>query len=175
MTGDWNITLAPIIGLAVVVVTQIVCAHASRRVGVSIVTGAASGLVGTVIVLAINSSGAGTPAARLSMWAVAVVTFLALAFGYWAFVNLNVTSLRIRMLREMLHSRDGISQTDLMAQYSSEEFLRRRLERLKNSGQLSVGDGCWRLQSRTYLILARILAAFRAVLVPARPRDTSSD
>jgi hypothetical protein len=163
--------LAPVFGLGGDVVAQIVCAHLSRRVGLSIVTGAAFGLAVTAVAMALSLAGGGTIVHLLATWAVALLTYLALAFGYWAFVNLNITSLRIRMLREILHSAAGISQTELMAHYSSEEFLRRRLDRLKNAGQLSFRGERWRLESRNLLILARVLETFRALLLPGYRRE----
>jgi hypothetical protein len=93
-----------------------------------------------------------------------------LAFGYWAFVNLNITSLRIRILREILHAGAGISRQQLTAEYSAEEFLRRRLERLRNGGQISFRDERWRLESRTLPALAQVLGVIRAVVLPARGR-----
>jgi hypothetical protein len=161
MSAEWAISLAPLFGLCCDVAAQIVCAHVLRKTGLSIIAGAAVGLIATAAVLAGSS-------ASSAEWIGGLVTYLALAFGYWAFVNLNITSLRIRMLREILNSSDGISQADLVAEYSPEEFLRRRLARLKNAGQLSYDGDRWRLESGNLLVLARTLDAFRAVLLPAR-------
>jgi hypothetical protein len=167
MFVDWVLAFAPVIGLAGDVTAQIVCAHLLRRTGLSILAGAAFGLVLTFIAAGLSMASDGSIVDLVATWIVALATYLALAFGYWTFVNMNITSLRIRMLREILRSGDGISQTELMANYSYEEFLRRRLERLNNAGQLSFRDERWRLESRNLLIIARILETFRAVLLPS--------
>jgi membrane protein implicated in regulation of membrane protease activity len=165
--NDWLLALSPVIGLAGNVIAQILCAHLLKKIGLSILAGAAVGLAVTIAALLLSAEAGGPLLHAAAVWIVALVTYLALAFGYWAFVNLNITSLRIRMLREILRSESGISQTELMAHYSSEEFLRRRLERLRNAGQLSFNDERWRLESRNLLLLTRTLEGIRTVLLPA--------
>lgn len=162
------LTLAPVAGLAADVFAQIACARILRRPGLSIVVGALFGLIITVLFTALNLTTTGI--ALVADWAVPILTYFALAFGYWAFLNLNITSLRIRMLREMLQSSGAISRSELTARYSADEFLRRRLERLEASRQMSCRDGRWRLESRTLLMLARTMEALRALVLPASAR-----
>jgi len=155
-------------GLAANVFAQIACARILRRLGLSIVAGALCGLLVTALCTALDSTSAGI--ALAADWAVAILTYFALAFGYWAFLNLNITSLRIRILREILQSSGGVSRDELTARYSADEFLRRRLERLETGRQMSCRDGRWRLESRTLLVLARTMEALRALVLPASAR-----
>jgi len=98
VNAEWMLTLAPVAGLAANVFAQIACARILRRLGLSIVAGALCGLLVTALCTALDSTSAGI--ALAADWAVAILTYFALAFGYWAFLNLNITSLRIRILRE---------------------------------------------------------------------------
>jgi len=165
VSGGWILTLGPLFGLATNVIAQIACAHLTRRTNLSIVTGGIGGLVVTGLCA---STASDQPLyGRLADLATALLTYLALAFGYWAFLTMNSTSLRIRMIRELLNAGTGISHSELMTRYSAEEFLQRRLERLKaSSKQLSCVNGRWRLTSRTFLVMGWALGAARAILYP---------
>jgi hypothetical protein len=172
MSSDWLVTLAPLIGLAADVVVQIAGAHATRRMGPSIIAGVLCGLAATAICAGLYLA-APSLADAVATWVVSVLTYLALAFGYWGFLNLNITSLRIRMLREILNAPDGISRAALDASYTNEELLERRLERLERSRQISCVDGRYRLESNTLLFLARLLMFLRILLLPERARPDS--
>lgn len=167
MSSQWLLTVAPIAGLAADVAVQLAVAHAARLVGVSIVTGAFGGLAVTAACTALGSGGL-APADVLAAWIVALATYVAFAFGYWAFLNVNISGLRVRTLREVLHSPAGISRTELMERYSSKEFLSGRLDRLERGNQLSHRDGRWRLEKKTLLVVARLMEAARALALPAR-------
>lgn len=159
----WLTTAAPIAGLCIDVAVQIAVARAIGRIGASIVGGALAGTVSTIAVLVASRSG-------ISVGVVAIITFFALAFCFWTFLNLNVTSLRIRILRELLHAGGSVSVEQLAAQYSDDEFLSRRLARLEAAKQLSFVEGRWRLESRVLLVLARTMDAARFIVLP-RQRD----
>jgi hypothetical protein len=91
-------------------------------------------------------------------------TYLGLSFCFWAFLNLNITSLRIRMIRQLLLSNGALAISDLLASYPDSERFQRRLTRLKNSRQIALIDGKWRLQSSTLLILARGIDLVRTIM-----------
>jgi hypothetical protein len=172
VSSDWLVTLAPVVGLAADAVVQIACAHATRRMGASIIAGVLLGLATTAICTGLALA-APSLADAVATWLVSIATYLALAFGYWGFLNLNITSLRIRMLREILSGGDGISRAALIAGYTDEEMLRRRLDRLVGGRQLSYSDGRYRLESQTLLFLARFLMFLRVLLLPEHARPDS--
>lgn len=164
-SADWLVTFAPVIGLAVNVAVQVLAVHLTGRLAVAILGGFGSGLAATIAATFVALAGVPAAGPAAAMWLVAVATYLALSFCFWAFLNLNITSLRIRMLREILRSSEGISRSDLTARYSADEFLRRRLDRLAQGKQLSFAGDRWRLESRTLLVLARFLAAVRFLVL----------
>lgn len=155
------LALAPLIGLFADTLTQIASCHLTRRPALSIALGALAGLGVTGAVIGSTRSLAGWPGG-----AVALMTYAALAFGFWAFLNLNLTSLRIRLLREALHQPVGMPLEEILRRYSSDETLARRLERLKKNGQLAHSSGRWYLNRSSFLIIARILEGTRALLIP---------
>ena len=140
MAGPWTITSAPLAGLALTVLAQIVVVHASRgKVGASIIIGIFCGLAVTLAAIALGR--AETPGATggfADTWLLGVTTYLALAFGFWAFLNLNITSMRIRMLRQLLRAGGHMALSDMAVSYTPAERLRRRLERLKRAANSHV-------------------------------------
>jgi hypothetical protein len=173
VNGQWTITIAPLAGLALTMLTEILVAHLLRgKVGASIMTGMLAGLAVTLAVIAVACTE--TPRATggfVDTWLLGVATYLALAFGFWAFLNLNVTSMRIRILRELLRAGGQMILSDMALLYTPAERLRRRLERLEKSGQIMRDDGRWLLGSWQILAVARCVEAMRSLLFPGRRRD----
>ena len=173
MNGPWTITLAPLAGLALTVLTQIVVVHVSRgKVGASIIIGIFCGLAMTLAVIALGC--AETPGATdgfVDTWLLGSATYLALAFGFWAFLNLNITSMRIRILRQLLRAGGRMALSDMAVSYTPAERLRRRLERLEKGGQIMCDDGRWRLRSWQVLAVARCVEAWRSFILPRRDRQ----
>jgi hypothetical protein len=171
--GQWTIAIAPLAGLALTVLTQIVVVHVSGgKVGASIIIGILGGLAVTLAVIALGRAGApGAMGEFVDTWLLGVATYLALAFGFWAFLNLNITSMRIRILRELLRAGGGMASSDVTVFYTPAERLRRRLERLETGGQIKREDGHWRLGSWQVLAIARCVEALRRLLFPDRRRD----
>jgi hypothetical protein len=90
----------------------------------------------------------------------------ALAFGYFNFVNLNFTSLRVRMLRE-LNAIGCLSISDIKVRYGADTVLDLRLARLVEAGELSFDGSVYRLgPSRRILMIGRILDRLKAIIVP---------
>ena len=173
MDGQWTIAIAPLAGLALTVLTQIMVVHVSRgKVGASIIIGVLGGLAATLAVIALGRAEApGAPGGFVDTWLLGVATYLALAFGFWAFLNLNITSMRIRILRELLRAGGGMALSDMAVFYTPAERLRRRLERLEKSGQIVRDGGRWQLGSWQVLAIARCVEALRRLLFPGTRHD----
>ena len=174
MRAEWLLTAAPIIGLATNCLAHILCRKVfGVRTGYALACGFLLGLFTTAAVVAANVPVSISAADLAGLAATLTLTYFSLAFGFWAFLNLNMTSLRIRMLRELLHSEDGMARAELLARYSPEEFLRRRLARLERSGDLALSDGHYTLGSRKLLYVDYCLKFLRAVVFAgaARKRD----
>ena len=171
MHAEWPLTFAPIIGLGVNCLTHILCRKVfSLRTGHTLVCGLSLGLLITAGVIAANVPTSASAGDLAGLWITLGLTYVALAFGFWAFLNLNMTSLRIRMLRELLRSDHGMSRAELFDRYSAEEFLRRRLARLERSGDLALVDGHYSLGSRKLIYVDLCLKVLRAVIFAGTAR-----
>ena len=170
MNGQWTITIAPLAGLISAVLTQIAVVHVSRgKVGASIIIGIIGGLAVAIAAVALGRAEApGVPGGFIDTWLLGGATYLALAFGFWAFLNLNITSMRIRLLRQLLRAGGRMPLSDMAVFYTPAERLRRRLERLEKGGQIMCEDGRWRLRSWQALAIARCVEAWRGFILPRR-------
>ena len=89
------------------------------------------------------------------------------------FLNLNITSMRIRILRELLRAGGHMALSDMAVSYTPAERLRRRLERLEKGGQIMCEDGRWRLRSWQVLAIARCVETWRSFILPYRDGQRS--
>lgn len=70
-----------------------------------------------------------------------LIIFVGMAYCYFGIVNGGDTSIRIRMLRELIQYPDGLSIAEMYQIYNAEQILNIRLERLTINGQVILKDG----------------------------------
>lgn len=158
MYEAWLITLLPLLTLSINVAFQLLVVHLSHRIGLSIITGLAAGFIINLIVLFMVS-------ANIENICIDLLSYLALSFSYWTFLNLNITALRIRVLRELLkENKTGLTTETLLQRYSSKELINRRLDRLKQWGHIIKIDGQWILQSNKLLFLVYTMVLLRQII-----------
>jgi hypothetical protein len=163
MDTEWLLSLLPILGLTINVMTQICSAHVLRRIGLSIVIGLTAGFIVDIILL--GNLYHNLKDISLIDACINLLTYLTLSFCYWASVNLNITSLRIRLMRELLKQKKGLSTENLLQRYSPEELINRRIQRLVTAKQLKQHEGKWILISQHLLLLAYLLAFLRRLII----------
>jgi hypothetical protein len=163
--AEWLLTFAPIVGMAANCFVQILCSRLLKlHIARALICGFLFGFLFTAILVASNGPPLASAGELTGLWLTSATTYIALAFGFWAFLNLNMTSLRIRMLREMLHAKRNMTRAELLDRYSPDEFLRRRLARLERSGQLMIKDGGYSLRSRNLLYASYCVNFLRSLV-----------
>lgn len=101
-----------------------------------------------------------------------VMTYVALAFGYFNFVNLMVASLRIRILEELRIAGGCMSRASLTRQYDSQAVISARLDRLVRGGHIVERDGRFYRGRIGFLLVARVFDRLRSVIIgPAPPKE----
>jgi hypothetical protein len=164
---DWMFAFAPLVGLGANVLAQaLVARFLAGRIGKAMIASMLFGLATAVATAALGSTSWGRSSEAIADWGTLLITYSALSFGFWAFLNLNATSLRVRMLREMLHAGGTMTRAELLQRYPPEEFLSRRLGRLQRNGQMTLYEGRWRIRLTTLLRIARCMAFLRAIILP---------
>lgn len=82
------------------------------------------------------------------------IAYSALAYIYFHFININIASLRVRILQEIINSKEGLTQEGILSHYNAEQMLDNRIDRLVASNQLVEKQGIYYLGSnRIFLIL----------------------
>jgi putative flippase GtrA len=149
------IVFSPLAGLAVNVMSHILLSRLRKGVGqmLCLIVGIFVGFAFTITV-----SIALLPVGEL-MRDVAgylflnAVSYLALAWCYFHFVNLILASLRIRLLNEMANADGGLSEEDILMRYDAGKIIENRLERLVAGGHLVVRDGHYLLGNPAFVVI----------------------
>lgn len=162
---DPLLAVAPLAGQTLNTLAHLTLSRLTGRHAPSI---AAAALLGVALALGLAATSlvrAGAPPLELAVvLAFVAATSGALAFGYWGFVNLNVTSIRIRLVKE-LDARGQVGRAELQARYDPRQLAQVRVERLLRYGQLVLEDGQLRLRGRALLAVALGVEALKHVVL----------
>jgi len=158
----------PFVGMTANVLTQMALAHATGRLSRSIISGALIGLLLTNLLFALLTPYSGQE--WLARFTVAMITYIGLAFCFWATLNLNITSLRIRMLREMLvRPNHEITLSELEGQYKPGELVERRIARLLAAGQIKGSyETGYSIERKGVLTIAKLTVLMRRIVIPEK-------
>jgi len=172
MPGYPLIVLTPVFGLAVYCLTHLAACRLGRRQNAyfPLIAGFAIGLLTVIGLGAVALTRLELPIAdRLSLLGLSLVAYLALSFGYFNFVNMNLTSLRIRMLLELRDAGGDLSEERLASCYNTDQVIALRMARLIRGGHLVERDGRLTVGKRRFLFLARCFDVLRQVILGTCP------
>jgi hypothetical protein len=96
------------------------------------------------------------------------ITYAALGYGYFHFVNLGETARRVRIMRELYDSRTGLSMKEILERYNARTIVDLRLARLTANGQVICRDGRYYIGKRTVLFMAKIIVALKLIVLGKR-------
>jgi hypothetical protein len=138
------LALAPVIGLLVDIAAHLGATWILRlpKLYPRLLVGAAAGGVATVFVAA--AAVRSLPVERseaIAMVAFDAATFAILSFGYFNFVQLNISSLRVRIANEIFDSGSGLEPERLLSLYNARRVVDERLDRLVRGKQIVDRDG----------------------------------
>ena len=162
---------APLLGLASYCVSHLLVSRLVRNRGhyYPLMIGCGCGLAATLVVsaaaLAFMQASVPDFAALLGM---NLVAYLAFSFGYFNFINLNIASLRIRMVQELAESGGEMPVEALTDLYNIEEVIALRIDRLSSGGHLIERQGRFYSGKRQFLIVGRIFDFLRLVILGSR-------
>jgi hypothetical protein len=171
MAAQWAVALAAAVGLVVDVGVQITCFRIARvpRLFRSVLVGFAAGLAATIgTTLACAEGGA---VDVLGQVLANGVTFAALGYGYFHFVNLGETARRVRILREFVDAGGHLTQEQVLERYNADEIVGRRFERLLKNGQVRVRQGRYVIGNPSVYAMALVLEGLRVLLLGKRGKS----
>ena len=173
MAIDLLHVMIPVIGLLVNIILQIVGVRcvASIEYYKSIRYGFLLGLfmvlVSEVIFILFGVKGA---IDSIALFTANLAIYLFIAFSYFAFINLGVSSLRVRLLDELGRSTEGLSMSEILERYNSREIIKNRVEKLEKIGQLIRKDGRYYVGRSTALLMVKTLELLKFVVLDRKPR-----
>ncbi len=94
-----------------------------------------------------------------------VLTYAVLCYCYFHFVNLGETARRIRMLRELYDSHEGLTMSEILERYNAKEIVDKRLRRLISKHQVIYRDGKYTIGNPLMLFIAKTLVAVKVALL----------
>jgi len=168
-----TVVCAPVFGLTACVVTHCMAARVmrARHPYPCLALGALVGLITTVSLTWISCIRAST--ATTDMVALVVMNLLAsaaFAFNYFCFVNLAITSLRIRLLGELAQAGGCLPETALLARYDTADVTALRIHRLMQGGHIVQRNGRFFSGRLHFLLIARIFDCLRRFILGPRHR-----
>lgn len=161
MASAWVIALAPLAALAANVGTQVAVFRVSPQRGLlrSELIGFAVGGAALLLIHALAGGAAADARESAALLFANALCYGALGYSYFHFGNLGETARRVRIVRELAASPDGLTLEEIIRRYDAREIFDRRLRRLTGTGQIVLRDG-------RYFIASPVLAAMaRAVLL----------
>ena len=157
MCSSYLCVFVPIVALVINVLIQILCFRIFPQFGLlrSVFLGFIIGFISLFFVefhiLSIQSTLAEE---IISTFVVQLITYVSLCYCYFHFVNLGETARRIRILRELKDSNNGLDSDEILKRYNAKEIIQNRLTRLISSGQIILKDNRYfiRLEFCNYLL-----------------------
>jgi hypothetical protein len=160
------LVLAPVIGLAAYCISHVIwCRFTAKTPYKSLAGGAFIGGFVTIIIstatLAKMSAGAQDWIGQLMLNG---LTYFALMFCYFNFVNLNIASLRIRMLAELADRGGHMPVQTLLDEYNTNSVMSLRIQRLVTGGHLIERDGRYFKGRLKFLLIGRTFDVMRWIV-----------
>lgn len=165
------LVLAPYAGIVANVLSHVIISGVFRvqRYMTSLLAGFIAGfacLVGVAVLGLYVDGGRIAGADAVAYLLLDLMTYVALGYGYFHFVNINLASLRIRVLREIADAPDGLSRDQILSRYNSDEIIANRLTRLVQGRHLVAANGKYLLgENPTFLILFRLFDTLKRVVL----------
>ncbi len=160
--------LIPIVCFTANVLFQVVSYRVMPKIGLlkTELSGFVFGIFGLIITEAITFLI--FPISIISILSVLIsnlIIYLSLSYCYFHFVNLAVTARRIRLLRDLHNSKDGMTMDEILLQYNSRDMVVNRIERLVNSGQVIYKNNRYYIGRSAMLWSAKIILIMKLLIL----------
>lgn len=108
------------------------------------------------------------PVDRMGYLLLHLITYACLGFCFFNMINANVSSLRVRLLKEY-YSHDPFPLPDaaIFQRYPSGEILEARLARLESGRQIYMTGGCYYVRKGVVTLIGQFFAVLRRFLLRA--------
>jgi len=169
------LVLAPAVGLAVDVAFHLVVTWMLplRHLYARMACGVAAGLVAAVTISLFASTHLDLQAISTTVFVLFnAVTFAILAFGYLNLVQMNLSSLRLRVANELVDAPDGVPVDELFVKYGSRTIVDARLARLSSGRQIVLRDGRYHHRLSLVYLIAVAMDTMKRIVFRRRICDS---
>lgn len=94
-----------------------------------------------------------------------ILTYLALSYCYFHFINWGETARRIRIMREIYDSGGGLALEDILKRYNAKEIIDKRIGRLINNKQIILHDDKYYIGNSSMLIITKIITSLKKIIM----------
>lgn len=125
------------------------------------------GMVVTVLILVdLLGQSQFAPADRTGYLLLHVITYACLGFCFFNMINANISSLRLRLLREYLaHDPMSLPDAAIFQRYQAGEILEARLSRLESGRQVFLSAGRYYVRRGAVTLIGKFFTALRQLLL----------
>ncbi len=160
--------LSPLISLGVNIISQICCCRYCKRLSLlkSVFAGFAFGAFSLLLINICCLKGLCLSFPdNMASFLTNAITYSALGYGYFHFINLGETGRRIRIIIELLNHKKGLSGEEILDRYNAKDIIQKRINRLVESGQITEKNGRYYTHSPVLLTIARIIVGMKIVVL----------
>ncbi|MGA9755832.1 MAG: hypothetical protein WBV23_11915 [Desulfobaccales bacterium] len=158
----------PIFGMTINVVIQILGFRIKSNLSLlhTIYLGFLSGLITMIVLdLAIQAHYKNSFHYFVGIFITNIIIYGSLGYCYFNFNNLGETARRIRLLREIYDSEDGLTPLELNKLYSGKEVIAHRMARLLNNKQVILINDKYLIGNPTVLCIANIIIFLKFMVI----------
>jgi hypothetical protein len=162
---------SPVFGLLANVVVQLSRCRHSRNRGLlrSVFEGFICGYAAVVAIEGVFCYSARPDLAEcVGQITLSTITYAALGYGYFHFINLGETARRVRILRELWESQDGLSVDELLMRYNASGIFGIRLQRMIKNKQIQLRNGRYYIGKPVMLYMAKAIIIMKLILLKKR-------
>jgi hypothetical protein len=169
----WILLLAPAAGLVIDALLHAVLARLAPAAGpirVQFVSFATGAVVAVVLLGALLAGSPFSTADRIGYFVLHLLIYGSLGSLFFNVISANVSSLRVRILKELLAQDPApMDSGTLSARYSTRGLVLGRLARLESGGQIEARDGRYYLRKSGLALLAACFVGLRRLLLGTQP------
>ncbi|HMG03894.1 MAG TPA: hypothetical protein VK581_00450 [Chthoniobacterales bacterium] len=159
MMRVWWPVIAPVVALAINVLGQILIFrlqrshHFLRSVALGLLLGGAA----LMIAQCFYPPGSNPTEAWTKALLVNLPTYVALSYCFFNFAHLGQASIRVRIYAMVIARPGGVSVSEIAQEYNETSLMAMRLQRLVESGDLTLRGGRYRLGRKRFVPIAHTI------------------
>ena len=119
----------------------------------------------SILELRISLTGLIPAKETIALFIAHLITYVSMGYCYFHFVNLSETARRIRILRELRDSPEGLDLDQLLARYNARDIIERRIQRLIKNGQIILKNDKYYIAKPVMLLIANILLVLKWIIL----------